>query len=144
MCNALTNVAAPVVPTCTTGTLPTGAGGTVADGTYVLSAQTYYNLPGCGVERVAATFSIAGGCVQLVAGADTAAGGGLVSFSGTATVTTQGNEMTVDVTCPSVPPGHPDTPVRTYTATGSTLTWFIRNSAAGNPNPDRVEVYTKQ
>jgi hypothetical protein len=145
MCNALANVGSRVVPTCTSGTVPTGVGGATADGTYVLSSQTYYNLPGCNFVPVTGTFAFQGGCVEAVVGADVAADGGMRLFTVNGTVSVQGNEMTLDITCvPNLSGATPDAPVRTFTATGSTLTWYIRNSAAGNPNPDRVEVYTKQ
>jgi hypothetical protein len=144
MCNSLTNVASPIVPTCKTGSVPTGTGGTPADGTYVLTAQTYYNVGGCDSPPIAATFALAGNCLQLAARAEVAGDGGLVTFSGTGMVTQQSNEMTVDLTCASVAGAVADASVRTFTATGSTLTWFILNSAYGNPNPDRVEVYERQ
>jgi hypothetical protein len=140
MCNTLTNVAAPVVPTCVSGTVPTGTGGAVADGTYVLSSQTYYNVPACPSESIAGTFTFSGGCLQGVAGVDR----GQQSYTLNATFAVQGSEMTVNVTCASLAGGNADAPVSTFTATGSTLTRFIRNSATGDTNPDRVEVYTKQ
>jgi hypothetical protein len=138
-CNGVTNVAAPITPTCASGTMPTGTGGTLVDGTYVLSQQTYYNFPGCPFEAIAATLELSGTCIEAAARAGTSD-----TFTSNATATQQGNQITIDVTCSSLAGGTPDTPTRTFTASGSTLTWFIHNSAAGNANPDRVEAYTKQ
>jgi hypothetical protein len=135
----VTNGAAPIMATCVSGTMPTGTGGTLVDGTYVLSQQTYYNFPGCPFEPLAATFELWGMCIEAVARAGTSD-----TFTSNATTTQQGNQITIDVTCTSLVGGTPDSKARTFTASGSTLTLFIHNSAAGNPNPDRVEVYTRQ
>jgi hypothetical protein len=37
-----------------------------------------------------------------------------------------------------------DAPTKTFTATATTVTFFSLNSAVGNTNPDRVEVYTRR
>jgi hypothetical protein len=54
------------------------------------------------------------------------------------------NEIALQVTCVTLLGGTADAPLRSYTATDTTLTFFIRNSAYGNPNPDRIEVFTRQ
>ena len=64
------------------------------------------------------------------------------------TVTTTMNEITVTVTCSQLDSdaaGYtPDAPLQSFTATNTTFSLFSRNLAAGNQNPDRIEVYTKQ
>src|SRR5215510_11381737 len=74
-CTALHSVAAPVKPTCVSGTLPTGIGGTILDGTYVLTSQTYYNSgTGCPTLAVSLTLVIAGDCAQSVFTSDIESG----------------------------------------------------------------------
>jgi hypothetical protein len=135
-CNALSNVGSSVTPTCMTGTIPRGTGGTIVDGTYVLTAQTYYNSATCSTIPVGGTIELAGGCLQLVIG---------VPFSGTGsfTYTVQGADITMTETCVNPSGATADTPTTTFTATPTTFTRFIMNSGTGNLNPDRTETYTK-
>ena len=140
-CNTLTNVGAAVTPTCGTGTLPTGTGGTIVDGTYTLTSQTYYGTTGCPSTPVNATLEIAGGCVQEVSSTPLP-----VTVSTTHTVA--GTTITRTVTCIDlgVDAGHLslDTSTDTFTATPTTFTVFIKNSGTSSPNPDRVETYQKR
>src|SRR5689334_1244304 len=46
-CNTLSNVGAAVTPTCDPGTIPAGTGGTIVEGTYTLTSQTYYGSTAC-------------------------------------------------------------------------------------------------
>ena len=46
-CNMLANRAATITPTCVSGTMPVGTGGPIADGTYELASQTYYQDATC-------------------------------------------------------------------------------------------------
>jgi hypothetical protein len=140
-CNALANVATPITPTCMTGTMPTGTGGTIVDGTYVLTSQTYYNLSTCPTEPLTATIAITGGCLQLVSA-------GVLPGTASATFVTSMNEITLTVTCDDQGSGdggapRADAPLESFTASGNTLSLFTRNLAAGNPNPDRIQVFTK-
>jgi hypothetical protein len=140
VCNSLVDVSTSVKPTCVTGEMPVGAGGTIVDGTYVLTEQIYYNEPGCPVLPIGGTIVISGNCVQAAN----------VQFSVTASssISVQGNSITTTQTCVSgdIDPASftPDAPTRTYTATPTTFTLFILNSAANSPNPDRVEVFTRR
>jgi hypothetical protein len=140
-CNTVANVASAITATCTSAPLPAGTGGTIAPGTYVLTAQTYYNAPGnCPTGSIAGTLVQSGSCAQQVA---EFAG---IALRSSTTIAVQGNQITSTPTC--VSPGAsgftPDTPTKTFTATPTTLTLFTLNSAVGNPNPDRAEVFVKQ
>src|SRR5262245_29922908 len=63
-CNTLANIGSPITPTCVTGTMPTGIGGTILDGTYVFTSQTYYNDSACPTTPVAETIVVSGACIQ--------------------------------------------------------------------------------
>ena len=138
-CNTLNNVAPPITPTCTSAPLPAGTGGTITPGTYVLTAQTYYGTPAsCPTEAVAVTLVLSGSCIQQV---DELGG---LTLTSSVTIAVQGNQMMSTLTCASVSGFSPDTPTKTFTATSTTLTLFTLNSAVGNPNPDRAEVFVRQ
>jgi hypothetical protein len=68
-CNQIANVGSQVTPTCASGTPPTMTGGSIEDGTYVMTAVMDY---GCadGGEPVAPpqaqTWVVSGGCLQGV------------------------------------------------------------------------------
>src|SRR4051812_45736103 len=64
-CNTLTQLGAPVTPPCDPGSAPAAAGGTIVDGTYVLSASRFHG--GCSTEPLAETLVVAQGTVQSVA-----------------------------------------------------------------------------
>ena len=140
-CNTLANVATAITPTCTTGTMPAGEGGTIVDGTYVLTAQTYYNVAACPAGALSETVVIAGSCFQ-------AAFGDALTGNGSVSVAVQGNNYTQTATCTffsfDASGARPDGPGKTYTATATTFTLFTNNSAVGNDNPDRVEVLTRR
>jgi hypothetical protein len=141
-CNALTDVATAITPTCVSGTIPTGQGGTIVEGTYVLTAQTYYNLASCqNRPALSETIEITGGCLQLVSrgpfpttasGAFTVAGSSIMVTQTCLRLALDGATLT------------PDGPNKTFTATPTTFTLFTNNSATGNPNPDTVDVFTKR
>lgn len=137
-CNGIANVAAPITPTCMQATMPTGVGGDIVDGTYVLTSQTYYNVATCPTTPISETMTIAGDCIQV-----TSSGGTTSS-----TVVTSMNEITFTLTCAQTgvdaAPLSADAPLMSFTASGATLSLFTRNGPAGNPNPDRIEVFTKR
>lgn len=128
-----------ITPTCATGAMPSGTGGTIVAGTYFLTAQTYYNVPFCPTTAISGTLVVGGGCIQ--SSTDTP-----VVTSTSATLTVHGNVAEIDVKC--VNAGAltitQDAPSVTFTATPTTLTLFTMNAQAGNPNPDRVQVMARQ
>jgi hypothetical protein len=134
------DVSTPIKPTCVTGELPVGTGGTIVDGTYTLTEQIYYNTPGCPSLPMGGTLVIAGDCVQSV--------NAQFAITVSATIVAQGNSITETPTCldSSMDPDvfTLDAPTHTYTATPTTFTIFHANGAANNPNPDRVEVFTRR
>ncbi|HZU82832.1 MAG TPA: hypothetical protein VE987_07950 [Polyangiaceae bacterium] len=142
-CNTVTDVGAPIRPVCAPGTVPAGAGGDIVDGTYVLTGQIYYGLAACPGEPVSATLALSSGCGQEAAHAGPPGDGGAVAVTVSFTLDAQGNQVTITPTCTSLT-GAEDAPTKTYTATASTLTIFTHNSAFGNQNPDRVEVFAKR
>jgi hypothetical protein len=139
-CNTLTNVGAAVTPTCVTDAIPTGTGGTIVDGTYTLTSQTYYGSTACPSAQVNATLEIAGGCVQEVSGSP-------ILATTSTSYTVEGATVTRTVTCLDLRfdagPLSLDTPTHTFTATATTYTIFIKNSGTTSQNPDRVETYQK-
>jgi hypothetical protein len=141
-CNTLTDVGAAVTPTCTTAAIPAGTGGTIVDGMYTLTAQTYYGTASCEQNPVSATLVIASGCIQEASGAPTTA-------TVSTTYTVSGATITRTPTCLNVVGVDAgsfslDTTTLTFTATATTFTVFIKNSGTSSPNPDRVETYTKR
>ncbi|MBX3190229.1 MAG: hypothetical protein KF819_24735 [Labilithrix sp.] len=140
-CNDVRDVGVPVMPTCLTGDVPAGSGGTIEDGTYVLVAQTYYNVPRCPTSQVTATVLISGGCFQLVG--HSVGGNHERELRGSMRVTTKGTRVVEDATC--VPPGgRSDAPRKTFTAVGSKLMMFTANAGTDSSNPDRVEVLERR
>jgi hypothetical protein len=123
--------------------MPTGIGGIIADGSYVLVAQTYYQQATCPTASLSGTIVVSGNCLQEAAGAGLSAGNGAVPVTLSATFAVQGNKITLTTTCGPAD-GTLDAPTKTFTATESTLTFFTLNSAVGNSNPDRVEAFVKQ
>ncbi len=140
-CNTLTASGPSVAIACATGSMPTGKGGTIAEGRYNLTQTTYYNFSNCQTLSLTETIDLSGGCLQLVSGMPFP-----VTLSGTFTVS--GNTITTTETCMNIMPSTatvtPDAPTKTFTATPTTFTLYSQNSAAGNPNPDSVAVFTKQ
>jgi hypothetical protein len=141
-CNTLMSVGAAVTPTCMSGTIPTGTGGTIVDGTYTLTSQIYYGSTTCSSTPINATLEIAGGCVQEVSSLP-------IPVTGSTTHTVAGATITRTLTCldlVGIDAGSvtADFATDTFTATPTTFTIFIKNSGTSSPNPDRVETYQKR
>jgi hypothetical protein len=130
-CNAIVNVGPSVTPTCATGTIPVGTGGTLVDGTYVRTAQTYYNcVSGQTFPATNVTFVVAGSCVQVVVTEGSVTG--TISFA----AAVQGNQLTPTATCGN-PAGNVTSP-GTFTTDGTTLTLYSPNAATPS-----VDVFTR-
>jgi hypothetical protein len=123
------------------GTLPTGQGGTIVDGTYVLTAQTYYNRSTCPTEALSETISFGGGCLDVASGAPfPATASGSFTVSG-ATLTLTQTCIHLDVDGATLTK---NSPTNTFTATPTTYTIFSHNSPDGGAPSDTVTVFTKQ
>ena len=137
-CNALANVGGIVTPTCTTGTAPTGTGGTIVDGTYVLTSATKYDASCTTPVPFAETVEIAGDCLQVVFG-------DILSGTDSGRLTTQGTSIAFTQTCVHVDTDGaifvPDVSMKTYTATTATLTLFAVNATTGTSD---VSVFTRR
>ena len=134
-CNTLTNVGATITPTCVSGQIPTGSGGTIVDGTYVLTSQTYFQ-DACLQLPLSETIAIAGDCIQIVFA-------GFLSGTASGRLTTQGNAiMTSAPTCQHLDVDAAvtmDARMKTYTATGTTFTLFSVDPAGSSD----VAVFTR-
>jgi hypothetical protein len=116
---------------CATGTPPAPTGGTIADGTYVLTAATDYACEGGpppGIGSVAVV--ITGGCFNDVV-TFPVFDGGTESATESSQLSVSGTTFTLNRVCPS-----PETTVVSYSATS---TEFTTLSSLGV-----LEVYTKQ
>jgi hypothetical protein len=137
-CNMLTDVGTPVMPTCATATMPTGTGGPVADGTYVLTAQTYYNVVFCPPLGFSETIQVAGDCMQVASNAFGAAAVKLTvagpSLTSVKTCVQSRSDAGLSMAGPST---------QTFTATATTLTLFTDYTSAAEPGIDNVAVFTK-
>ena len=136
-CNTLSNAGSPITPTCVSGTIPVGTGGTIVDGTYVLTSQTHYQDTSCSMLPLSETIAFAGDCIQVVFGS---------IFSGTqsGTLTTQGNTFTATQTCQHLDVDAAvtimDAQMKTYTATSTTFTLFSVYAATGSD----IAVFTRR
>jgi hypothetical protein len=140
ICNSLVDNSTPITPTCATGEVPTGTGGTIVDGTYVLTSQTYYGQTSCSNRvPVGGTYVFSGNCVQFA--------NAKFGIRGSGAMVVQGNSIITTRTCVNSPfdPADttPDASTATFTATPNTFTIFRRNSGTGSSNPDRVEVFIR-
>lgn len=116
--------------TCATGTPPAQTGGTIADGTYVLTAATDYACEG-GPPPGSVSFAlvVAGGCLNDVITVADDAGTQMVTESSQLSVS--GTTFTLNRQCPSA-----RTDVVSYSATSTGFTTLS--------SLDVFEVYTKQ
>jgi hypothetical protein len=123
-----------VTATCGTGTAPAQTGGTVVDGTYVLTSAVDYS---CGdaatppLPPAAATAKITGGCLQFII-AESNGDGGTIVATASETVAYSGTSITTTPVCPAAAAASS----QTYTATATTFSYL---STAGF-----LQVFTKQ
>src|SRR4029079_2733572 len=137
-CTGLANLGAAVTPICKTGTAPTGTGGPIADGTYVLTSQDKYGSTCSSALALSETLMIAGDFVQLVLG-------DILAGTGSVRLTTQGNAIMFTRTCLHIDTDgavlKDDVAMQTYTATSTTFTLFETNATTGVTN---VWVFTRR
>ena len=140
-CNTLTSLGAPVTPTCMSGTIPTGTGGTIVDGTYTLISQTYYGSTTCPSTPINGTLEIEGACVQEVTSTPIVVTASTLHMVAGATITRTVTCLDLGI---DAGPLTVDFATDTFTATPTTFTIFIKNSGTSSPNPNRVETYQKR
>lgn len=127
-CNTLANVGTSVSETANAAAVPVMTGGTIVDGTYVLTSNVQYAGSGAGSKTHKRTLAISGTTLQLV---NSDNGGPDVHV--TIKVAPVGAELNEMGTCPA---GFALTP-GTYTATATTLE-IQKNGSK------QLETYTKQ
>jgi hypothetical protein len=113
-------------------------GGTIADGTYVLTSQAKYGASCTSPLSFSETVTIAGDCFQAVFG-------DILSGTSSGRLTTQGSAIAFTPTCVHVDTDGaivtPDASMKTYTATATTLTLFAVNATTGASD---VSVFTRR
>lgn len=95
-CNTIANVGAVVNETTDPGALPTMTGGSLVDGTYVMTSHVEYGTTSTSTGTHKATFQVSGGNVQLVV-SDNGAPDSHVDL----TLTLSGNQYSFASTCPA-------------------------------------------
>ncbi len=132
-CNALANAGPTVQPENVAQAAPTPAGGTFSDGTYYLTAESYYTGPGGASGPAGATLKqvlvVGGNTVQFVGRV-----GGSSDERGTFSVSTSGTEATVVGICGNVGGG-----TNGYTAGPTEFRIYTEE-----PGGTREDVYTRQ
>lgn len=145
-CNSVALNGPCVTPQLSTGTVPTGMGGPISNGTFLLTSETLYADPDAGIT------SVDGGLPQgarrqtfvLSNATSTSFTLDQVTISGTrtgrshGTAAIAGTMVTFTPTCPPPTDGGDDGNTGTFTATSATIT-LIQSAAAGTV----VSVYTK-
>jgi hypothetical protein len=129
LCNDLTVTGDFIPQTAGTGTMPTPTGGSIADGTYVLTKVEVYSPLTPDATSLKVTMKIAGKTLQSVTASNTSAATATASY----TTAVFGTNWALTGTCPSAAIT-PATPPR-FTATAITLVLYI----AG-----QVQTYAKQ
>jgi hypothetical protein len=118
---------------CSSQSLPTGAGGTIRDGAYVLVASTYHGTcPAAEVDRF--TWLVCGRSWQTVEEATT--GGTTTTRHGNVTVTATGASLNAQFTC-----GATGGITYGYDASPTTLTLYVPGVAA---NSGRVDTFARE
>jgi hypothetical protein len=136
VCSALVDIGPAVAETCIAGPVPTGTGGTIVDGTYVLTEYLRFgcHIVDAGVFEAGTpgnplhseTVVVSGGCLQGAGHINGGPNWQTVSF------TVSNGEMTAVVQCPG---GQQAPQTLTYTADGSSLALYF---------PDNAEVFSRQ
>lgn len=127
-CNTLTSLGSQVAETAGSGTKPTPQGGTLADGTYVLTKHEVFPPSSPDANTRQRTFKFEAGKLEVVL-----SDANKPESRQSGTFTTSGTSINIAATCPQA--GNAALP---YTATGTTLIMF------DSANQDDVFTYTKQ
>ena len=128
-CNAIAQQGSQVIATFTSGDPPAPTGGTIVDGTYVLTSATYYGT--MVTSTVSETAVVASGCIMAVL---TDQQSGAIERNNLA-YTTSGTDLTETHTCPL----STVTTTVSFSTTATTLTLSYTIDGA-----TRVGVYTLQ
>jgi hypothetical protein len=113
-CNAVAQLGDVVHPTCTTDPTPTMTGGTIAEGTYVLTTETYFGCSSPLPTSQSVTMVISGSAFESRLDCN----GCPPTMSGTFTI--NGNELSMTTICPA----NVSSSVAAFTATESNL-WVL-------------------
>jgi hypothetical protein len=124
VCSTLIDIGPAITNTCATSPEPTGTGGVIVGGTYVMTKYIVFSCLGdaaafeggtLGNELRSETFSLQDGCLQGAGHID-----GVANWQ-TASLAVSGNMITPSLFCPS---SQLDAPF-TYTAEGVSLTFYL-------------------
>ena len=124
-----------ILPTQLAGARPTSIGGTIEDGTYVLSADNFWGGAGGWLNE---TIVITGDTLQILFWGHQAGGDFVVHQ--TAKLTVAGTNLTITITCSSYPDPAWDVGTVTtvgYSVLGNTLRFLMENNS-------EERVFTKQ
>ena len=136
LCTTLGYAGAAVDPVAVSGSAPTAAGGSIADGTYRLTSYTVYNnaIDPSKVQSLQASFKFAAGAYEI---AFASSKGGEAKESGT--VTTKGTLLQLTKSCPSTMTESE----RRYSATATRFDLFDVSDARPT-SPTEVATYTRE
>jgi len=145
-CNSVALSGPCVTPQLSTVTAPTGAGGPISNGTFLLTSETLYADPDAGIALTNGALTQAARRQTFVLSNATSTSFTLdqVSISGTrtgrshGTAAVAGTMVTFTPTCPPPTDAGDDSNNGTFTFTGTTIT-LIQSTAVGT----LVSVYTK-
>jgi hypothetical protein len=99
-CNGVPNTASAIVETKNNAGTPTGTGGAIVDGTYVMTNSVVYNGQTPSTSMFRRTLMKTGATMQEVIRIDTG-----LDFSTTSTYTTTSTNLTRTITCPTTDAG---------------------------------------
>lgn len=138
-CNSLQPTGPQVPYQCLAATLPTPTGGTIVDGTYVLTASAFYGTP-CPAPEQDRDVWLVCGTVWQTAQEHTMGTGAPMLYSFDANVTPAGGaDLSLEFTCGA---GMVETITFQYSATPTTLTLWV--SGTDSTDMGRVDTYTRQ
>lgn len=129
-CNTVVNVGSPVSKTSDPGPVPAFTGGTILDGTYVLTAVIDYNGHS-GSTVSTETLILSAGGTHLEETATEVSSGVSKEQRNTATLSASGSALTIGVTCPATV----SLPAK-FTATATDFRFLV-------DDPNEVHVFTK-